>query len=64
MLLHSYQLGTASMEAERNLLESLAGLPLALSQAGRFISSLKLDVEEYMDLYNSSKLKSSVNYQD
>jgi hypothetical protein len=52
------------MEAERNLLESLAGLPLALSQAGSFISSLKLDVEEYMDLYNSSKLKSSVNYQD
>jgi hypothetical protein len=55
MLLRSYQLGTTSMEAERNLLEFLAGLPLALSQAERFISSLKLDMEEYLDLYNSSK---------
>jgi tetratricopeptide (TPR) repeat protein len=55
MLLRSYQLGTASMDAERKLLESLAGLPLALSQAGRFISSLKLDIDEYLDLYNSSK---------
>jgi len=55
MLLRSYQLGTTSAEAERKLLDSLAGLPLALSQAGRFISLLKIDMEGYLDLYNSSK---------
>jgi hypothetical protein len=40
MLLRSYRLGPISANAETKLLDSLAGLPLALSQAGRFINTL------------------------
>lgn len=37
------------------LLETLDGLPLALSQAGRFINTLNLKLETYLELYTSSK---------
>jgi len=37
------------------LLETLDGLPLAISQAGRFINTLNLEVETYLELYTSSK---------
>jgi hypothetical protein len=37
------------------LLETLDGLPLAISQAGRFISTLNLKLETYLELYISSK---------
>ena len=57
MLLRSYVLNIRSTEAELKLLDSLAGLPLALSQAGRFISTLNIDIEEYLGLYNSSKVE-------
>jgi hypothetical protein len=37
------------------LLETLDGLPLAISQAGRFINTLNLKLETYLELYTSSK---------
>jgi NB-ARC domain len=37
------------------LLDTLAGLPLAISQAGRFINTLNLKLETYLELYTSSK---------
>jgi hypothetical protein len=37
------------------LLETLDGLPLAISQAGRFINTLNLKLETYLELYASSK---------
>jgi hypothetical protein len=37
------------------LLDTLDGLPLAISQAGRFINTLNLEVETYLELYTSSK---------
>jgi NB-ARC domain len=41
--------------ATRQLLETLGGLPLAISQAGRFINTLNLKLETYLELYTSSK---------
>jgi hypothetical protein len=37
------------------LLQTFGGLPLAISQAGRFISTLNLKPETYLELYTSSK---------
>jgi len=37
------------------LLKTLDGLPLAISQAGRFINALNLRLETYLELYSSSK---------
>jgi tetratricopeptide (TPR) repeat protein len=37
------------------LLETLDGLPLAISQAGRLINTLNLKLETYLELYTSSK---------
>ena len=37
------------------LLETLDGLPLAISQAGRFINTLNLKLDTYLELYASSK---------
>jgi len=39
----------------RELLRTLDGLPLAISQAGRFINTLNLKLETYLELYTSSK---------
>jgi tetratricopeptide (TPR) repeat protein len=39
----------------QELLETLDGLPLAISQAGRFINTLNLKLETYLELYTSSK---------
>ena len=41
--------------ATNELLATLDGLPLAISQAGRFINTLNLKPETYLELYNSSK---------
>jgi len=41
--------------ATKQLLEILDGLPLAISQAGRFINTLNLKPETYLKLYTSSK---------
>lgn len=55
----SYQQRTSptfQQKRPRNeLLETLDGLPLAISQAGQFINTLNLTVETYMELYRSSK---------
>jgi hypothetical protein len=39
----------------RALLDSLDGLPLAISQAGRFINALNIKVDTYLEWYISSK---------
>jgi len=39
----------------RQLLTTLDGLPLAISQAGRFMNTVNLRFETYLELYNSSK---------
>jgi hypothetical protein len=39
----------------QSLLETLDGLPLAISQAGRFINALNIRLESYLELYTSSK---------
>ena len=41
--------------ARQALLKTLDGLPLAISQAGRFIKALNLRLETYLELYSSSK---------
>ena len=37
------------------LLETLDGLPLVISQAGRFLNALNIRLESYLKLYSSSK---------
>ncbi|KAJ9137084.1 hypothetical protein NKR23_g9430 [Pleurostoma richardsiae] len=53
-LLRSFVLGSTSSRSEYELLTQLAGLPLALAQAGKFIQSLGIDLDEYLELYNNS----------
>ncbi|KAE9374051.1 hypothetical protein N431DRAFT_556473 [Stipitochalara longipes BDJ] len=44
-----------SSDAKTKLLQMLDGLPLAISQAGRFVKSSKMGLDEYLSLYESSK---------
>lgn len=41
--------------AKTKLLQMFDGLPLAISQAGRFVNSSKIGLDEYLGLYESSK---------
>jgi hypothetical protein len=43
--------------AKLKLVEDLGGLPLAISQAGKLMKSLGIDVQEYLELYKNSKRK-------
>lgn len=43
--------------AKLKLVGDLGGLPLAISQAGKLIKALGIDVEEYLELYKFSKRK-------
>lgn len=54
--------GSANFEpyeatAKLKLVKDLGGLPLAISQAGKLMKSLGVNVEEYLELYKNSKRK-------
>jgi tetratricopeptide (TPR) repeat protein len=50
---HHWVLAAANLK----LVEDLGGLPLAISQAGKLMKSIGVDVSEYLELYKTSKRK-------
>jgi tetratricopeptide (TPR) repeat protein len=55
LILQSSSTDNCKESAKAALLKTLDGLPLAISQAGRFVNSLNISLDTYLDMYTSSR---------